>query len=249
MTIIRTGPEAIKYMKDHIGDTRFAPDNITVYHHCIGIARRLHAGLGGKAYDTANAAGRAVISAGKMKRGVGPAGSLQWWFDSDAGHVALNDYDDDYVLCNVGVKIGRVDRAYYRTLVQGGWCWSWEVPGWGPATDEQIKATKAGTVVKPPPAQKPVVDYKVVKAAYKEAYDGKRSSAKGVKTVSSALRGLGFKGGNPGTNNVGNKRGRGKLGQMQAWQKSQRLVRKNGVPTRRALRKLARKSGAFTLKK
>jgi hypothetical protein len=247
MTVIRSGPEAIKYMKARLGNTRFPPDNITVHHHCIGIAGRTATGRSA-GYGTANAAARAVISAGKMKKGVGPAGSYQFWLDSDAGHVALNDYDEDYVLCNYGYSIGRPKRSYYNNLYSVGWCWAWEVPGWGPASAKiKQESYDAGKPKAPTVDKLPKVSLRKVHKAYKQAYNGKKSSAPGVKIVSNALKDLGFKGGNQSTNNIGIVHRSGKLGQFRDWEKSIGAKVADGIPNRKTLKKLAKKSKAFKM--
>ena len=155
MTIIRTPNDAINYLRAHIGDTRFPPDNITVLHHCIGIAGRTHTGRSA-GYPTANDAARAVIKAGHMRPPSSsvPDGALRWWLSSDAGHVATQDRTPGRVLCNVGAKIAAVDASIYANLHYVGWSWSWDVPGWGKITDVYPGGGGGGASV-PAPKPKP----------------------------------------------------------------------------------------------
>jgi len=149
-----TNAQAVVRIRSWVGSNTIPPDNISALHHCIGIARRLFTNLTGKSYATANDAARAVGAAGHLKSGQPPAGSLRWWLSADAGHVATQDNDDDYVVCNVGTRVQRVKASVYDNLRYVGWSYSWEVPGWGKMTDAYPAGGGGGTSA-PPPRPKP----------------------------------------------------------------------------------------------
>jgi hypothetical protein len=133
MTVVRRGTKLRDWLKDRIGDSTVLgyPTN----HHCAGVYARAAMGRA-SGYYSANDIARAVIKAGKRRRGKAPIGAARLWIDSSFGHIAaVYDSADTKVICNDyrnGGRIAVVARSAYDNLYDAGWCYPEDIPGWAP---------------------------------------------------------------------------------------------------------------------
>jgi hypothetical protein len=133
MTVIRRGVKLRDWLKDRLGDSYVMgyPTN----HHCAGVYARAAKGEPA-GYYSANDIARAVIRAGKRRRGHAPIGAARLWMDSRYGHIAaVYNAADTKVICNsyrAGGRIDVIDRSAYDNLYDAGWCYPEDIPGWGP---------------------------------------------------------------------------------------------------------------------
>jgi hypothetical protein len=133
MTVIRRGVKLRDWLKERVGDSTVL--GYPTAHHCAGVYARAAKGESAN-YYSANDIARAVINAGKRRRGHAPIGAARLWMNSSFGHIAaVYNADDTLVICNDyrnSGRIGVLSRSSYSNLYDAGWCYPEDIPGWGP---------------------------------------------------------------------------------------------------------------------
>lgn len=147
MTVIRRGVVLRDWLRNRMGDTSVL--GYPTAHHCAGVYARAAKGEPANYYD-ANAIARAVINAGKRKRGHAPIGAARLFMDNSFGHIgAVYNAADTHLICNsyrAGGAIDVIPRSAYSGLYDAGWCYPEDIPGWGPVAHG---ANGAGSKPKP----------------------------------------------------------------------------------------------------
>lgn len=132
MTVIRRGVKLRNWLRARLGN--YSVLGFPTNHGCAGIYGRAATGRA-SGYNSANDIARAVIKAGKRRRGKAPIGAARLWMDNKFGHIAaVYNKADTNVICNDyrnGGYINIVPRSAYNNLYDAGWCYPEDIPGFG----------------------------------------------------------------------------------------------------------------------